>query len=86
MWEYVRGVIIKYIAAKNVSVRRLNICVCVHVWSNVEVHEKVSILKDHKYTNFDMAMNVFLRDICSPISRLQVWSCVQQISERISNH
>ena len=35
--------------------------------SDVDIHQKFSILKNSKYTNFDIAMNVFLLVVCSPI-------------------
>ena len=42
-------------------------CMWVHVEGDVEVHEKLSKMKDDKHTNFDMTMNIFSLAISSPI-------------------
>ena len=42
------------------------VCVCV-VIDDVEVHEKLSILKDGKCTHFDIAKNVLPLAVGSPI-------------------
>ena len=62
---------------ENYKVHGSEVCVCPlaeGVCPKVCVHEKFSIMKDGKYTNFNMAMNVVLLAVCSPIFRL----CVSQ--------
>ena len=52
---------------KSSGVGPLTECVWILFVGDSEIHEKFSILKDYEYTNFDMAMNVVLLAVCSPI-------------------
>ena len=70
----------KYITAKFVSARLLN--VCVYVWGDVEVHEKLSVLNYGKQANFNMAMNIFLLFVYSPISAAWLELCMTNLWDR----
>ena len=40
---------------------------CLYMWDDIEVHEKLSSLNDGKDATFDLAIDVFLLAVCSPI-------------------
>ena len=52
----------RYTAVKHVPASWLN--VSVPLWEDVEVHERFSILKDGKCTNFSKARNIILQAVC----------------------